>query len=447
MNALLTALSLILRVSIILLAPEQGLHAVLLCVILASFAGYVIHRVGNDKRFLLQIFVAGLLIRMVIATVIFIGGMQNFFGGDAFTYDGLGYAMLKVWQGNLAYRADIEAAVSGWGMLYLVGGIYAFTGRNMLAVQLVMAVIGAATAPAVFLCAQSVFHNIRVARIAAFLVAFFPSLVLWSSQGLKDAPIVFLLATSMLATLRLGEKFSYKYTVVLICSLVGILSLRFYIFYMLVVAIGGAFVIGTQQITARRLWNQLGVMVLAGLAMTYLGVLRSASAKFDTYMNLEAVQRSRTYLAQAQSGFGSDVDVSTTSGAIQTIPVGVTYLMFAPFPWHYSITSIRQNLTLPEMIVWWCSFPLLVLGLWFTIRYRWRQCLPILIFTLLLTLAYSLFQGNVGTAYRQRAQLLIFYFIFVAVGIVLLWEKNEDEQRQAITARRALLARRFSRSV
>ena len=54
----------------------------------------------------------------------------------------------------------------------------------------------------------------------------------------------------------------------------------------------------------------------------------------------------------------------------------------------------------------------------------------ILIFTTMLTLAYSIYQGNVGTAYRQRAQLLVFYFIFVAVGYVLLREKREEKKQQ-----------------
>jgi len=92
-------------------------------------------------------------------------------------------------------------------------------------------------------------------------------------------------------------------------------------------------------------------------------------------------------------------------------------------------------ITLPEMLVWWSLFPLLVLGLWFTLKYRLRQALPILLFTTMLTLAYSIFQGNVGTAYRQRAQLLIFYFMFVAVGYVLLRERSEQRRQQQVAAR------------
>jgi len=79
-----------------------------------------------------------------------------------------------------------------------------------------------------------------------------------------------------------------------------------------------------------------------------------------------------------------------------------------------------------------------VLGLWYALRHRLRQVAPIVIFTTMLTLAYSLFQGNVGTAYRQRSQLLIFYFIFVAVGGVLLKERAEDRRRQAQLAKQEL---------
>jgi hypothetical protein len=89
------------------------------------------------------------------------------------------------------------------------------------------------------------------------------------------------------------------------------------------------------------------------------------------------------------------------------------------------------------MTVWWASFPLLVLGVWFTLSYRMRQALPILLFTTMLTLAYSIFQGNVGTAYRQRSQILVFYFIFVAVGAVLLKERQEDRQRRSLAEKQA----------
>src|SRR6185369_8112886 len=208
---------------------------------------------------------------------------------------------------------------------------------------------------------------------------------------------------------------------------------------MIAVAIVGAFVIGQQAVTATSFARQLTAVILLGLAMTYIGVTRSAGVQLERYGNLEVLQRSRSDQARSESGFGRDVDVSSTSGALATLPMGVLYLLFAPFPWQ--ITSLRQSITLPEMIIWWISFPMLVLGLWFTIKYRLRMISPILIFTVMLTLAYSAFQGNVGTAYRQRAQLLVFYFIFVAVGFVVMKEKREERKRQVAEDRRAALVR------
>ncbi len=275
-----------------------------------------------------------------------------------------------------------------------------------------------------------------MSRIAALFVAFYPSLILWSSQGLKDGPIVFLLALIMLATFKLSERLSAKYFVLLAAALFSILTLRFYIFYMAVAAVVGSFVIGMRSRSTQSLIRQFAVIIGVGLVLTYLGVLRTASRQIEDYADLDRIQLSRADLAgSAQSGFGKDIDVSTTSGALTAIPVGMVYLLFAPFPWQ--LANLRQSITLPEMLVWWGSFPLLVLGAWFTVKFRLRQALPILIFTTMLTLAYSIFQGNVGTAYRQRSQILVFYFIFVAVGAVLVKERRENRRQQQLLAQRA----------
>jgi hypothetical protein len=406
--------------------------AVLFCCALTGVAGVIISRVGKHSSFLLRLFLFAVLLRVLIGTAIFVFNGQTFFGGDAITYDDYGVAQIAAWAGDRFQQGRVDLFVgkgvgSGWGMVYLVGSVYWLVGRNMLAMQFLNAVLGAATAPIIFLCALEVFENSRVARLAAIAVAFYPSLVLWSSQGLKDAPIVFLLAFSILATLKLGMKFNLKYVFTLVAALFCLLSLRFYVFYMIVVAIGGAFLIGMRAVTAQGFARQFVIMIILGLSLTYLGVTRYANLQFEQYGRGEQLQRSRADQASAQSGFDKDVDVSTTAGALSAIPKGLLYLLFAPFPWQ--LASLRQSITLPEMIIWWGSFPMLLIGLWFSIRYRLRQISPILIFTVMLSLAYSVFQGNVGTAYRQRAQLLVFYFIFVAVGFVLTQEKREERKR------------------
>ncbi len=66
-------------------------------------------------------------------------------------------------------------------------------------------------------------------------------------------------------------------------------------------------------------------------------------------------------------------------------------------------------------------------------------------FLFLLTVFYSLMQGNVGTAYRLRAQLQVFLLMFVAVGWQLRQEKRENLQilRKAKEKRFIYLQRQF----
>lgn len=434
MKGLLLTLSFMMFVAILMVAPADGAPATLFALPVAAAAAWAVMQVKDDRPFLFQLFVSALLVRILIGTLIYAFRLQDFFGGDAFTYDYFGNALVKVWEGNKSYQGAIDVfsgggAASGWGMLYMVAVIYKVIGRNMLAVQYVNAVLGAATAPIAYLIAMEIFPNKRVARVCALLSAFFPSLVLWSSQGLKDGPIVFLLTLSMLATLKLGNRFGFKYLAALALSLCGLLTLRFYVFYIVVLAVTAAFILGRRRLTAQSFARQLIIMLVIGLSLAYFGVSRYATQQFDAYGSFQQLQRMRQDASQsAGSGFGQDVDVSTPAGAISAIPLGLSYLLLAPFPWQ--MASVRSLITLPEMVIWWSSLPLLILGLSFTIKHKLREVAPILIFTTLLTLTYSILQGNVGTAYRQRAQLLVFYFVFVAVGFVLVREKREEAARR-----------------
>jgi len=283
----------------------------------------------------------------------------------------------------------------------------------------------------VYICAKKIFANVRVAKFSAIAIALFPSFIIWSSQLLKDGLIIFLLVLAMTMILQIQERFNYAAVVVLVLTMFGIMSIRFYIFYMVLAAVAGSFLVGTSN-SARSIAGRGLAIVVIGLGLTYFGVIRTANTDLTKFGNLEAVQRSRLDLAKsANSGFGAEVDVSTTDGAITALPVGFAYLMLAPFPWQ--VSSLRQSITLPEVLLWWAMIPLLISGSWYSLRHKWRKAMPILIFSTMLTIAYSVFQGNVGTAYRQRTQIQVFLFMFIAVGWVLHKEKRENVK---IAARR-----------
>jgi hypothetical protein len=195
-----------------------------------------------------------------------------------------------------------------------------------------------------------------------------------------------------------------------------IYALRFYVAYILVLALVVSFITGSaQSLTA--FVRQLAAMGGVAVVLLLLGAGGAASETFTT-IDLKEIQFRRQALATtANSGFGADLDVSTPGGALGALPIGFTYLMFAPFPW--MMTSVRAAITLPEMLVWYAMIPLVIAGIKYSLRYRLSETSAMMVFSMGLILAYSIFLGNVGTAYRQRAQVLVFCFIFAAVGHTL----------------------------
>jgi hypothetical protein len=432
-------------------AFPDGLAAVLLTIICSAVVILTIRQQAvKDADYLIQLFLLALMARLVFGLFLQIFDIREFFGGDAITYDSLGYRLVEIWlydarTDDIWSQRALATSGSGWGMNRLVAVIYLFTGRNILAAQSFCAVIGAATVPMIYNCAVKVFNNRRVGKVSALLVALYPAFIIWTGQLLKDGLIIFLLVLVMTLVVRLQERFRYTDVILLIFSLSAILSLRFYIFYIAVLAVVGAFVVGTGG-SSKSILQRLAILSVVGIAMLYLGVLGSAGEDLERYGNLERIQVSRQDLASsAESGFGEDIDVSTTQGAVLALPIGFLYLMLAPFPWQ--MTSFRQMITMPEVFLWWLSIPLMLSGLVYTIKNRLRQAIPILIFSLLLTMAYSLFSGNVGTAYRQRTQIQVFLFIFIGVGWTLVLERQENKKMRLLAdeerLRKKLLANTY----
>jgi 4-amino-4-deoxy-L-arabinose transferase-like glycosyltransferase len=410
----------------------EGAAATLFSSVLFVLVFLIIEKFFEPKsaEFLKKVFLAAVLLRIVLAIAIYVMGWEDIFGPDAQTFDLAGQRLVGYWTGELTIDSyGVEKASSliqpGWGMNYLVGIVYFMSGPNPLAIQFLSCTLGAATVPCVYYCANKIFYNLRVAKYAALAVAFFPAMILWSSQMLKDGLIVFFLALTMACVIRLHKKLDSLSVVILMFSLFSLFSLRFYIFYMAAAAVVGSFIIGAGK-TSESIGKRLAILLLLGVAVGYSGVGGGNSSEtLETYASLERLQQYREWqVKSANSGFAEDIDTTTVEGTATLLPIGIVFILFAPFPWQ--MTNFRQLMTGPEMLVWWFSIPFLIKGIWYTIKNRLRESIAILTFSAMLTTAYALFQGNIGTAYRQRTQIQVFLFIFVAVGYALYKERKEN---------------------
>jgi hypothetical protein len=409
----------------------DGAAAVLLFGILNTI---FIARIGasqprSEGAFLARVYTATLLCRVLLAILLnmfvadspFAAG----FWGDSETYDAGGHALARHWRGDAA-GTSLTQMLSGYGFVYIVGALYYVFGRNQLLVQLLNCTVGALTVLVVYAIAARLFGR-PVARWAAVFMAFFPQMVFWSAGLYKDPTILLCIALCMYAVLRLKDAFSPAFVLLFVGAGMALLTLRFYIFYFVVAAAVGTFIFGGRGGLPGRLLSG-GVLIGALAGGFTLGARQETLETQAAFMTLNQMQVTRMDQAMwGKSAYGMGYDVTTPTGALQALPVGLVYLLFAPFPW--AIGSVRQLLLLPETLIWYALMPAFARGLMHSIRHRLRDVLPILVFTVTLTLAYALMQGNVGTAYRQRTQVTMFFFVFMGVGIV-----EKQRQRALVTA-------------
>jgi 4-amino-4-deoxy-L-arabinose transferase-like glycosyltransferase len=312
-------------------------------------------------------------------------------------------------------------------MYYWVAAIYYLIGQNPVAIQLINCALGASVCIAGYKITMLAYQNERVARTVAVMTAFSPSLVLWTSQGLKDGPIVLCLCLCVLYTMKVRTKLEVSSFIILVASLLGLYALRHYAAYIMLTATAGALLFTSgKRFTPVRMLQGAVLVILIGLSFSYFGAGEAATA-----LDMKVIQNARVWgAAAANTGFGGDVDITDPKAAIGYLPLGILYVLLSPFPW--MINNLKQLITLPELIAWWCLMPMMVKGYWFAFRNRLQQSFVICTLVLGLTLAFALYESNAGTAYRHRAQIYVFFFIFISIGLEMRRQAKLQRRSRAV---------------
>lgn len=414
-----------------------GLLDGLLALILTSLANvWVVYQIrlrnhADEARFLIRVFVWTILLRYGLAVVLNVLAAESSFAvtfwGDSSSYDIAAFQLAQRWSGEPVTNVYMSGAVSGYGWVHFVAGIYYAFGRNQLLVQFLNGLVGGITVIVIYAITARLFSN-GAARWAALLMAFFPQMVFWSAGMYKDPAILLCIALSMYAVVRLSEGFDVRAIALFVICVFLLVTLRFYIAYFVVFAALATFLF-MQRRGPFRIALTYGILGIVLLGVLNIAVRRETLERQAALMTLDRLQTTREDQATwGRSGFGREYDVSTPAGALAALPVGLLYLLFAPFPW--AISGVRQALALPETLVWYALMPAFLRGAAVAFKHRLREVLPIVVFALSLTGAYALMQGNVGTAYRQRTQITMFFFIFMGVGL-------DERRRQRAATRHA----------
>lgn len=372
-------------------------------------------REKESREFLTKIFISGLLLRVALALLVSTVDTGRYLDADASLYEHFGRMLASYWSGD-SYYPPLSVMSGPNKFYYFYNGVLAYLfGSTRIIPQLINCIIGSLVVLYAYSISKVCFGD-KTARAAAVLVAFYPSLIMWSIINVRDIWSVFAIVGSVYQIIKLKQELSISNFITLFVFMLLVSGLRRYLIPICVLAVLLSFLLGKSTESVSNIFIATGLIVLLAFSLNILGI----SIVGLEEINLENMNsmRKNLSLSPANTAYLHEIDISTPGAALRYLPVGLVYFLLAPFPWTVDFSVLRQALALPETIIWYFLVPKAFTGIRESFRKGISQANVILYFFICLLIPYAMVEGNVGTAYRHRSQIVALILIYAAFGYV-----------------------------
>lgn len=392
-----------------------GVILVPLVVVAASWAlnRWVAPSAGSGA---VSIAVAGLGLRLLAAVPRLLGGV------DAVDYQREGERIARSLRG-LDFTVDAGRAVPGTGAVrWLSGFVNLFTNSTYVATYLFFVVLAFA-GQMLFVMAIRPALSARQFRLLLILVMVWPALTFWPSSIGKESVVLFGTGLAMQGANQLYRR-NLKGGLPLLAGLFAVGMVRPHVALIVLTAL----IVGLLARHERgrsRIAVHLAVIAVVAIGATWLS---AASADLFGLEGIDGIDDIGVALDFAQNRTSQDVSqfavVRVDSPA--DYPLAAMTVLVRPFPWEASnvmaVLSSIEGVTLAGLMLW--AVPGLI-----TERRRLLSngvMLNSVAFTSVFIFLFSAI-GNFGILSRQRAQVLPFVLVLVALGIGAQKRKSREE--------------------
>jgi 4-amino-4-deoxy-L-arabinose transferase-like glycosyltransferase len=301
------------------------------------------------------------------------------------------------------------------GFFYVLGFLYEVFGAHVESGLVFNALLSAALVPLLTDVTRRMFGR-DAARAIAPLALLLPGLLIWTSQLLREAAVLFLIVVAVDLALRILDRFSLANVVGLSVALALLFTFRANVAFVVLGGLAIGLIVSRRHVVsglglgAGILSLSLVLVVSAGIG--YSGYRTAADADL-TQVNTIRLDSS----SSAASGFAQAKDVSTPAGAAAYLPYGLVEFALGPFPWQ--VHSLRQLPALLDVAVLWVLLPSLRRGIAESRRRRQRAAFVLLIPAAITACMLALLVANFGTVVRERTQVLVLLVPFISLGLAV----------------------------
>ena len=321
---------------IVILLPITSTSCVLIT-LLGMFVGLSIHvgKKTKEASFLPEVFLLSFILKITVSLLVY-----NFIFlyrgtgliGDGWSYSENGYSIVQIWLSGVKDISAINACVKRISPSGTVGSydfwnaiVYFFTGKSPISLIFINCLVSSLTVIFIYYITKQL-YNERAAKISAILTAFWPSLLTWSIQNLKEPLSIFLVVILIWAVLQLKEKFKFYLLFIVMLSSLALKELRlvsFFMFYGVIFPISLILFLWKRHRVLSMLLFLLAGVVIAFIINSYL-----KDRSILEYINYARTVRA----ARGNTSFLPNLDITNPVNFIFFTPVVLAVAWLSPFP-------------------------------------------------------------------------------------------------------------------
>ena len=377
----------------------------------------------SEKRFLKNIFIGSLFIRIIVMLFLYIlfynitGTSFDVEASDAVKYNEIGLQIanqLKQGQFNFSLIfSKYNFKYDDTGYSIFVGLIYYLFANSIIALRLIQCLIDSLSVLLIYRISKFLW-NTKISRFASILSMIFPLQIFYVSVHLKETIMIFFTLVAIYYSIKLVyERFSIIKIFILIFSIVAILSLRTPLALVLILSIIGYYVINNKKPLYYKVTLLLFFIISLYICMNYLNIYKKFESKSKRYVGIES----------NETRGGRSVNLYKTRGQSFAVYASSPLLLIqgisTPYPSMVK-TNIRfYNQTLQwyhigGLFIWVYMSYFCFVGLYYSIKYKFKEnsILIFYIFGYIIALVSSLYIMSI----RYNIVKLVPLLIFVAIG-------------------------------
>lgn len=353
--------------------------------------------------------------------------LRYYLATDSYIYHEIAQDILEHWTKGF----PLPTVPSGKeGFYYVLAGLYWVFGPYTSAGLALNATLAAALVPVVTDTTERLFGREAALRVPP-LVVLLPSIFLLTSQLLKEAAVLLLIALAANGSIRISRRFTPGALAAMTVPLALLLTFRAWIAVVVAQGLVAGIALGKGRVISA-VGTAVGTVALLAVLVIPLGLGYSGYQTAIT-ADLRQANAVRQDLAlSASSGFAADVDISTSERALSYLPQGLVNVALGPFPWQ--VGGLRQLPALVDVVVIWALLSSLRRGYRLARSTTGWQVMVLVLPALATLCLLALSIGNFGTISRERMQVFVLLAPLMAAGLAARHLRRRQESSAAVLA-------------